>query len=314
VHVTVKQKNGVTQTFGAQNSSAVLANGSRFTGSLQGAIRAWLLDTETDPNGNTISYHYTQDTQAPTMIDGGTLDASGTGQAYLDSITYGAPGLPADSRKIQLHYETRPDPLVQFLGGGSIQTTLRVTQIATSIHPATCSAQTCDAQAVSTWTFAYGAAPTTSRSRLASITQCAASGACLPATTFQWTAGGNSFSSQQLNTPIQNSQGWVGDFNGDGRTDVLVGPSPPALYLSSGSGFTTGTVGFEMTNYPHLGFADFNGDGLTDIYAANASDSYLYSRHRDVVHLREQLHGDVDQPASRTSCSSATTTATACPM
>ena len=59
-----------------------------------------------------------------------------------------------------------------------------------------------------------------------------------------------------------------GDFNGDGKTDVLVTTSLGAtLYLSTGTGFTSGTSipsSSSWVNY-NVVAGDFNGDGKTDI-------------------------------------------------
>ncbi len=273
---TLQEKDGTVSTFGARGGSAVLAQGSRFTGSLAGSVRAWLMDTVTDLNGNSMSLAYTQ---TPSQAGGGTLSAAGSGQVYLDSITYTYQGGPPASRAVRFYYRQRPDPLVQFLGGGLIQTSLLLAQITTSITPAQCGGPaTCPAQGVMSYGFAYAsAAPTTGRSRLSSLTQCNAAGDCFPPTTFTWSSGGNSLHPVQLSTGIGSNQGWVGDFNGDGLTDILVGPEEAQLYLSTGSGFAAGqSLGFELDDYPYQIFGDFNGDGKTDIYVANSSEGYLY--------------------------------------
>jgi RHS repeat-associated protein len=272
---TVEEKDGKTSTFGVTGGSAVLAEGDRFTGELAGSIRAWLMDTTVDLNGNVIAVSYTQ---SPTKAGGGTLDESGSGQTYIDSITYSYQGGAADSRKVRFLYNTRPDPIVQYLGGGLVRTGLRLTEIATSITPAECGGSAdCPAQAVMRYSFAYGRAPTTGRSHLSSITQCAASGACFPSTTFGWSAGGKGFEPVTAGTGIESSEGWVGDFNGDGLTDVLAGPREAKLYFATGSGFDSGqSPGFELDDFEYLSFGDFDGNGTTDVYAADVSSGNLY--------------------------------------
>jgi YD repeat-containing protein len=273
---TVQEKDGTVSTFGANGGSAVLAQGSRFTGSLAGSIRAWLMDTQTDLNGNSMSLAYTQ---TPSQVGGGTLSQTGTGQVYLDSITYTFSGGPAASRAVRFYYQQRPDPIVQFLGGGLIRTNLLLAQIATSITPAQCGGtSSCPVQNVMTYGFAYASpSPTTGRSRLSSLTQCSAAGNCFPPTNFTWSSGANGLKPATVSSPITGNDGWVGDFNGDGLTDFLQGPDDAQLYLATGSGFSAGqSPGVELDAYSNQVFGDFNGDGRTDIYLANSSQGYIY--------------------------------------
>lgn len=74
----------------------------------------------------------------------------------------------------------------------------------------------------------------------------------------------------------------VGEFNGDGRADLLVrrtSDQAAAVYLSTGDGsFVTSTSFGWKTGWPWSGAdkiiaTDFNGDGLTDILARRSSDN-----------------------------------------
>jgi len=61
----------------------------------------------------------------------------------------------------------------------------------------------------------------------------------------------------------------VADINGDGKDDLVLGDSGPAIYLSMGrQGFALDQELFVPGYYPTMStaaIADFNGDGLPDI-------------------------------------------------
>ena len=73
----------------------------------------------------------------------------------------------------------------------------------------------------------------------------------------------------------------VGDFNGDGKSDLLYygsGSSPDLLEYSTGSGFRAGPPISISGVYLDLFSADFNGDGKTDIfwYAPGPTHDYVW--------------------------------------
>jgi FG-GAP-like repeat/Salmonella virulence plasmid 65kDa B protein/Insecticide toxin TcdB middle/N-terminal region len=149
----------------------------------------------------------------------------------------------------------------------------------------------------------YDNSGVTKRSRLVSIKDCAdiAETKCLPATTFNYSAGGNdafvanaNFAVSTLATAnLKNNNGYgalEGDFNGDGRTDFIRWANNPAenqLYLSNGDGtftqvpngtgagqfnltstnlFRQATSGAPIDNCFMSTVVDVNGDGLPDIF------------------------------------------------
>jgi hypothetical protein len=74
--------------------------------------------------------------------------------------------------------------------------------------------------------------------------------------------------------------GLAGDFNGDGRDDLLFyrsGGSPDALRYSTGTGFESGPAISVSGVYDPLA-ADFNGDGKTDVfwYSPGTAADYLW--------------------------------------
>ena len=67
------------------------------------------------------------------------------------------------------------------------------------------------------------------------------------------------------------NSGFVGDFNGDGKPDVVIA-SDNGLYVLLGNGdgtFRAALLQSPLGNYASLGSADFNGDGIPDLVAVN---------------------------------------------
>ena len=275
---TLNRKDGTTTTFGSSNPSAIPATGSAPSGS----IRRWLQDTTTDSNGNTLSFSYST---SPHLDPETTSDQSHSGQVYLDTIRYWPQGAQyPDARMIRFFYQQRPDPILHYLGGGAITTNLRLHSLTTSIHPddAACS-DSCPSQAIMRYTLSYENHQ--QRSRLRALTQCSAANSCLPPTLFSYSDGGNQLLPQPASSNIRGNQNaYVGDYNGDGLTDILVSSNQgDTLYSGqpapSTPGFNGGTpTGTQLDAFRTLNFGDFNGDGTTDIYAGKgtASGSTLY--------------------------------------
>ena len=145
----------------------------------------------------------------------------------------------------------------------------------------------------------YHYSPSTQRSRITSIQECGSNGTtCLPAQAFTWEGGDQSlFSYTATNLYIwvgntspdvarhdMQSRIRYGDFNGDGRTDILRHEGPWGAYtrltthMSNGDGSFThhwrkgpslyigdslNNANLDLNRLLHLG--DFNGDGKTDI-------------------------------------------------
>ena len=145
---------------------------------------------------------------------------------------------------------------------------------------------------VKTVKITYTQGPTTGRSLVSGIAECAGANEdkCSPAPSFQYSAGGSQsfqpntvFAAGTLSTTIKmidataNNFGVVlGDFDGDGKTDILRWgntASDNQLWRSNGDGGFTQATAFNLTTtrlfsndgcYSSI-VADFNGDGVTDI-------------------------------------------------
>src|SRR5258708_39197451 len=84
-----------------------------------------------------------------------------------------------------------------------------------------------------------------------------------------WYGTGSSFGQGSFTAEWNSYQILAGEFNGDGRADLLVCPpatgSTCSIYYSTGSGFAQGSFTAPWGGY-QLIFGDFNGDGKTDIF------------------------------------------------
>jgi hypothetical protein len=281
----VHTKSGQVMEFGRTADSLLLAQG-------KSTARVWAVNKVSDTKSNYFTVTYTNDTA--------------NGQAYPNRIDYTgniASGA-APYNSVQFVYASRPDLIEQYQAGSVMRTTVRLMDIKTYSA----------ANLVADYQLAYQQSPTSNVSEVASISVCAASGSCLPATTFQWANGGGASFSGHLTTlpngetfPVPSSSGGGGvissifhgiqgllaslsapmssDFDGDGKNDFLV------LFGSSLYGFIgNGDGTFSAVNssapngwnflaqLPANQFAsipgDFNGDGKSDF--AMLGGAYLY--------------------------------------
>ena len=151
------------------------------------------------------------------------------------------------------------------------------------------------AVAVQTLKLTFDNGPTSKRSRLKQIRTCAGAATstrCLPATSFAYAPGGNdayiaTAAFNQSTLQMQSSTGsygvLVGDFNGDGRTDLIrwsaASPASNQMLMSNGDGSFTPAANFNITNQTlfstdgcYVTFVtDINGDGLPDLIRSSTS-------------------------------------------
>ncbi|MBV8518347.1 MAG: VCBS repeat-containing protein [Acidobacteria bacterium] len=262
---TVITKNGDTHEFGKTADSRILALGTNL-------VRVWALNALVDRNGNRVEFTYTT--------------APGGGQAkgayYIDTIRYTSRDGVEPARLVQFTYESRPDSIVDFVGGYRVETAFRLKQITVSLS----------GSVVSTYTLDYRDVSDTGLSTIATITQTGAvlEGApALPPTTVTWQdAGTRSFDvgptsilDQHPGTPDVRPM----DVTGSGRTDLvqlwidgsntihatsyLATPSDDSVTFVRAADTPLGYFGSKFSIVP----VDVDGDGRTDLLVAYASSS-----------------------------------------
>ncbi len=245
-------------------------------------VRMWPLSKTQDRNGNTIEYQYTRDIQ--------------TGEQLLSQVLWGGnSNVPQNHfAKAVFTYEARPDAETLFFAGARADIRQRLKTVTTWTN----TTSSTPVQALQ-YTLSYGISPSSGRSMLTSVQACSPVDGCLPATTFTWgepdPSKSRAFVSRGTwNGPVledqfrpntsataghaQDEMFVSGDFDGDGRSDVMTrfGGAGITLYRSTGTGF--------VTSQPFAGLdaqmaivevGDFDGDGQTDVLIARgALDMY----------------------------------------
>lgn len=237
-------------------------------------VAQWWRRKESDALGNAITYSYERDSAT-----------RGLGAVYLRKIAYGgnaAKGL-ADSAWVNFDYEDRPDRHAGYRAGYEMVMQRRLKSIQT----------VSGSSVLHNYTLVYETGPTSARSRLKRITQCAADGACLPPTVMDFEAEDASLGRfygidkyfpdgslhQQAAAELGVSKVFLGDVNGDGKTDLIEMPAGGLVYTwiadaSEPFGFKVVRYQFTPvrnqwlmpdTQWPVM-TGDFNGDGRTDVF------------------------------------------------
>lgn len=282
----------------ADGNAHSLLTVSTVTGGLVRTVATtWFLARSGDAFGNVIDYKYAQRDVA--WGSGPTAGSPAPGHEWtLAEIQY-------SGNKILFGYDdARPDKRENYRLGVKSVGIARLNTITAYTNAANTSTLgvTSSAVAVRTIAMGYEQGAVSQRSRLKSVRVCAGgpqSASCLPATTFTYSDGGDqrytpgsSFAGSALaTTPLYNAAGTrgvlVADFNGDGRSDILVwddNPANNALYFSDGHGGFTRAGAFAMTGAGDNIFksdgcftstvVDINNDGLPDIFRfAGTSDT-----------------------------------------
>lgn len=249
----VKTRDGQTMEFGKTADSRIEAL-------TKTDVAVWAINKVSDTRGNYYTVTYDEDTT--------------NGQYYPLRINYTGNSNAAVSgtNRIDFTYQgTRPDPTTTYAAGSQYKTT-RLLKAITTVT---------DGSNVATYTLAYEVSPGTQRSRVTSITVCAANGQCLPAIGAKYaselvgTLGTQGFTSSG-DTCLKTCGQWLGvDVNGDGKEDLIhVTTTAGKLFtwISNGDG-TFNKIAFTSTVDTCTATSgcgtwqtiDLNGDGLTDL-------------------------------------------------
>lgn len=239
---------------------------SRAEASVNGPARMWMVNRISDTKGNSIEFVYEEDTA--------------NGEHRPKQINYtlnSTAGLTTALNSVVFQYEARPDTILGFHAGSPVKTTQRIARLQVNARGKT----------VREYRFTYGVGNGvmngfligTQRSHLLSLQECATDPveSCLNPTQFEWTTAYPGYEVNQWQSNVKFHTGdagknATGDFNGDGKTDVVsyIGDknNQVRIHLSNGTGFigaiwygTFKTSSASSKNW----IGDFNGDGLSDI-------------------------------------------------
>jgi hypothetical protein len=277
---------------GSDSQSLMMANPSGDGVTLVAAV--WAAHRISDTLGNFIDFKYAQREVA--WGSGPTAQGRNGREWNIAEIQYtGAPG-QAPANKIVFEYDERPadaapghDRAEAYQRAGKNVNVQRLIAIRSYVGIGNATPVP-----VRVHKLVYERSPASGRSRLTHITECAGSNesVCLPSARFSYTDGGKpdfTASSAFTASPMAELKmldatdgkygALTGDFNGDGRTDVLrwsTTASLNELHLSNGDGSFTKNGQFNITAdqlfttsgcYYTL-VSDFNGDGLSDLLRA----------------------------------------------
>ncbi|WP_158218458.1 FG-GAP-like repeat-containing protein [Roseateles puraquae] len=253
------------------------------------APMAWAVARISDTLGNAIDFKYEQ--RDVPWGSGPTSGSPTAGHEWnIREVQY-------SGNKVVFNYDldtqgndARTDKSEAYQQGRKNVSLRRLKSITTYVNSPATALGANGGTAVRTTQLTYDYGPVTGRSRIVKIQDCAggpSSTRCLPATNLTYTAGTSdgyqsnaAFASSNLATQDLLGNGTygvlTGDFNGDGKTDILYWSDTPSnnkLYTSNGDGsfstssaFNIKTVNlFKSDGCYYTIAADFNGDGITDL-------------------------------------------------
>lgn len=221
--------------------------------------KSWALAKAMDRKGNYFTVQYQS---VSTLGETIPLRVNYTGN---DSV----PGQIADNQSIQFFYEARPDTIQGYDAGDSVQNTVRLTRIQSYVNRT---------ELATDLRLAYTQGAS-GKSLLSAVQECGAEG-CLPETKFQYTPSNTTFATPASFGTGHSVDDGVGDFDGDGRSDLWdIRSGQVYISLSNGTAFATpvawpGGAGFGGDRKAIYAI-DFNFDNKTDFIqfdtAGNAS-------------------------------------------
>jgi RHS repeat-associated protein len=243
----VRRKDGLYDYYGLTGDSRIEALG-------QSTPRAWALNKIRDRAGNYIDFTYIEDTT--------------NGSFRISSIVYGGNDVQGTNptHTISFVYETRPSGEIDsgYIAGSLVKETTRLDRVDVLFG----------STLVRRYELSYESPlSSTSKSRLASLQECAGSPIdCFQATTFSY-QNGTSGLDLNVNSVGLATDPWILDVDGDGRTDLVYSSSPTSgggvwmVMLANASGGYNSPIntGVTNTNYFNSIPIDYNADGRDDL-------------------------------------------------
>ncbi len=246
--------------------------------------RTWAVNKVSDTKGNYFTVTYTEDNP--------------NGEYSPSRIDYTANAGTAAQEAVTFSYVTRSDPTPLYQAG-SLSRTMNllstVKTFATSVE-------------VREYRLTYDTSGTVGRSRLTSVQECSGDGSCIAPIGFTWateTAATRSFGGAGSGSWTGNANGatysLLGDFNGDGKDDLLgwaYGVASFNVCTSVGSNFNCSS--WPATDLSGLIVGDFNGDGNADVGGYKIQPIFLYKTREGepVYSYRHNLYICINSGAS----------------
>lgn len=236
---------------------------SRIEAQGKSSARVWAINKISDTKGNYLTFSYTEDNAngdyIPTRID--YTGNSGAGLGPNNSVRF--------------VYEARPDSVPGYFAGSLVKSMQRLTTLQT--YAGTTLAKE--------YRLAYASSPSSNRSRLTSLTECALpDNSCKPPLSLTWSEfGAYSFGSGSSWTSLAAS--FLADVNGDGRADMVAQQSD-GLYVVLATGTGVGSSSrwvssfgssqsYSDQNVTPIFLLDVNGDGLADAVGFASDGVYV---------------------------------------
>nr|WP_162245946.1 MULTISPECIES: FG-GAP-like repeat-containing protein [unclassified Roseateles] len=290
-------KSGQIYEYGTSPAGSV-ASQARINAQGTAKVAVWAVSRISDTVGNYIDFKYEQLIRP--WGSGPTLAGVDGLEWNLREVQYG--GNASSVNKVVFNYSDRDaattsaasDRSEAYQGSSKNISIRRLSSIQTFVNSANREALGAASSAVlvRSWMLAYEISPRSGRSRLTSVKECsdAAASKCLPATTLIYSNGAapnfvlqtgfatSPLATAQLIDPQGGRGNLTGDFNGDGKTDIIRWSNNPLeneLWQSSGGGSFSRIQTMNLNSTDRALFdrdgcyssivMDFNGDGRSDI-------------------------------------------------
>ncbi|NJK93544.1 MAG: hypothetical protein HC905_00205 [Bacteroidales bacterium] len=233
----VETKDGKILEYGNTADSRIEAQG-------RSDVLVWNLNKVSDKNGTYMTITYTEN--------------NSTGEYYPSQIKYSGHGTMAPFNTIDFEYQNRNVPFITYVNGSQV----KLNSVLSNIYIKN------EGTTVGRYQFVYNTI-----SRLTEIVYYGKNNSRLNSTYVNWGTANTGIQQSTAFTDSQLSGRYQGDYNGDGKTDlVIIKSSTWYLYLANSIGdFSLQSSGSMPANFntsdPHnrAYLGDYNGDGKMDL-------------------------------------------------